>query len=64
MVKKKIEAHKANLKDDYNLIQSWALNAKKQQVQRDWIRNKAGKAYIRIDENFADCDFDFEWTKK
>ena len=64
MVKKKVEAHKANLTDDYNLIQGWALEQKKQQAREKWIREKANKAYIRIDENFADCEFNFDWTQK
>lgn len=62
MVKKKIDAHKATLEDDYSLIQSWALNQKNQEVIKNWIRAKAKKAFIRIDEDFADCDFQFEWN--
>ena len=61
MVKKKIPAHKANLNDDYWRIQSWALNQKNQEVVQRWIKDKAKKAYIRIDEDFADCDFQFDW---
>lgn len=64
MVKKKVEAHKANLTDDYNLIQGWALEQKKQQAREKWIREKANKAYIFIDENFANCEFNFDWTQK
>lgn len=64
MVKKKVVAHRANLNNDYDLIQSWALEQKKQQAREKWIREKANKAYIRIDENFADCDFNFDWTQK
>ena len=62
MVKKKIDAHKATLEDDYSLIQSWALNQKNQEVIKSWIRAKAKKAFIRIDEDFTDCDFQFEWN--
>ena len=62
MVKKKIDAHKANLKDDYNLIQGWALNRKKQQAIGKWVAEKAGKAFIRIDDNFADCNFYYDWN--
>lgn len=64
MVKKKTEPHKANLKDDYWRIQTWALNDKNQTAIRQWIRNKAKKAFIRIDEDFADCDYQFEWSVK
>ena len=64
MVKKKIEPHKANLKDDYNLIQSWALNAKQREAIRKWVDDKAKKAYIRLDDNFTDCDFYYNWNIK
>lgn len=64
MVKKVMPAHKANLEDDYSLIQGWALNKKNQDVISAWIQNKAKKAFIRIDEDFADCDFQFDWVKK
>lgn len=63
MVKNKIPAHKANLNDDYAMIQSWALNQKNQDVISNWIRNKAKKAFVRIDEDYKDCDFQFEWEK-
>ena len=61
MVKKKIPAHKVNLKDDYWRVQNWALNEKNQAVLRDWIKDKAKKAFIRIDEDYAGCDFQFDW---
>jgi peptidyl-prolyl cis-trans isomerase SurA len=64
MVKKKIDAHQANLKDDYNLIQGWALNMKQQQAIGKWVSEKASKAYIRLDENFADCEFYYNWNIK
>ena len=61
MVKNKIPAHKANLTDDYWRIQSWALNQKNQTVIQRWIKEKKKKAYIRIDDDYADCDFQFDW---
>ena len=61
MVKKKIDAHKANLEDDYWRIQTWALNQKNQTVIMDWIKEKAKKAFIRIDEDYNGCDFQFKW---
>lgn len=61
LVKKKYEAHKANLTDDYWRIQGWALGQKKQQAIDKWIKEKSKKAFIRIDEDFADCEFKFQW---
>ena len=62
MVKKKTEAHQANLKDDYSLIQSWALSMKKREALGKWIADKAAKAYIRIADNFCKCEFYYDWN--
>ena len=62
MVKKKIDAHQVNLKDDYWRIQNWALNEKNQAVVRHWINERAKKAFIRIDEDYAGCDMQFDWS--
>ncbi|MCF0200529.1 MAG: peptidylprolyl isomerase [Bacteroidales bacterium] len=64
MIKKKIDAHKANLADDYPTILEWALNAKKQEALAKWVKDKSTKAYIRIDESFHDCEFNFDWNLK
>lgn len=61
MVKRKTEAHRANLKDDYNLIQNWALGQKRQQAIGKWVTNKATKAYIRLDEEYKNYDFYYDW---
>ena len=61
-LKKKTEPHKANLKDDYILIRDLALQKKREEIINKWIENKSGKAYIRVCDDFKDCDFRFEWN--
>ncbi len=61
-LKLRTEPHKANLKDDYNKIQEWALDSKKSKVIAKWIENKSKTAYIRLGDKFADCDFQYHWT--
>ena len=62
MVKRKTEAHQANLKEDYSLIQNWALSQKRQQAIGKWVSNKAAKAYIRLDEAYKDYGFYYDWN--
>lgn len=57
------EPHKANLKDDYNQIQEWALNDKKGKSVAKWIRDKSKTAYLRIDERYKDCKFQYDWNQ-
>lgn len=61
-LKKKTEPHKANLKDDYTLIRDLAIQKKREIMIDKWIENKSGKAYIKICDDFKDCDFNFNWN--
>lgn len=58
----KIDAHQANLKDDYSLIQNWALGQKRQEAIGKWIRSKASRAYIRIDDSYKNSVFYYDWN--
>lgn len=61
LLKQKTTAHQANIKDDYNRIQGWALDKKKKKAIDDWIRSKSQKAYVRIQDDYSDCTFNFNW---
>lgn len=61
MLKRKTTPHKANLRDDYSLIQEWTMQQKREEAINKWIKAKSKKAYVHIDEDFRDCDFRFEW---
>lgn len=56
--------HIANLKDDYALIKGAAENDKKQRIINEWTQSKIGNAYIRIDEEFQNCNFRNQWLPK
>lgn len=56
-INNKIEAHRANLKDDYEMIEQMTLMSKQQSVVDKWITEKKKKTYIHIDESFLECEF-------
>ncbi len=56
-LKSRTNPHKANLEQDYILLQMMALGHKKQQIVDKWIKDKQEDTYIRIDDSFMDCDF-------
>ena len=63
-IKKEIESHRANIKDDYGLIEQMALMEKQLKVVEKWIKEKKKKTYIHIDESFMKCEFlDNGWIK-
>ena len=61
-LKLRTEPHKANMKDDYNRIQEWALDNKKAKVVAKWIETKSKTAYIRLGDKFKSCDYKYKWT--
>ena len=62
-VNNRIDAHKANLEDDFSLIKEMALNFKKQQEQSSWINKTIDRTYIKINDNISDCNFNNKWKK-
>ena len=64
IIKRKTAPHKANLKDDYALIQQGTMQKLRQEAINKWIESKSHKAYIKINEEYCDCDFQFDWNIK
>ena len=55
------DPHLANLKDDYEFIQKYALN-QKQIIEMDkWIRKTARTTYVRIDPLYNSCSNRSKW---
>jgi len=54
--------HRANMQEDYDLIQQWALEEKKAEAFQEWIAKKAQKTYIKITDKFRQCEFESDWA--
>jgi peptidyl-prolyl cis-trans isomerase SurA len=49
-------AHRANLKDDYQMLDNEALMEKRSKTYADWINKKIGITYIKISEELKSCN--------
>lgn len=64
MVTRIVPQHKANLDDDYAIIQMMTKSNKQQEVFLDWIKSKIKTTYVRIDPSYLNCSFEMEgWIK-
>lgn len=64
-IAKKIDAHKANLKEDYEMIEEIAVMQKQQQNFEEWLEESKKKTYIHIDDSFINCKFlENGWIKQ
>ena len=60
----RIEGHKANLSDDYQLIKSMYEASAKANIISEWINKKIDDTYIRIEDGWDNCQFEHNWLKK
>ncbi|MDE6283677.1 MAG: peptidylprolyl isomerase [Muribaculaceae bacterium] len=62
---RRIPAHRANLSDDYQTIKGMYENSQKQKMLKQWLSKKIRDTYIKIEDNWADCEFEHsEWLHK
>lgn len=54
-LKARTEPHRANLKQDYLLLQNMALQYKNNEVMKAWYAEKKESTYIRVDPSFRGC---------
>ncbi len=60
----RIEGHRANLSEDYNMIKLMYENAEKENIIRRWVEQKIKDTYVHIEEGWSDCDFRYNgWLK-
>lgn len=53
----RIDGHKANLSDDYQLIKNMYESFAKGEIIKAWIERKINDTYIRIEDGWRDCEF-------
>jgi len=49
------EPHRANLQQDYLLLQNMAMVEKRQQVMNEWYQSKKQTTYIKVNDAFRSC---------
>ncbi len=60
----KTSAHTANPNEDYKTLSDIYLEEKQNEAVEKWISEKQAKTYIRIDDSYANCNFQYKnWIK-
>lgn len=59
-----VPRHRVNIKDDYVIVETIALEDKKEEYYENWLKKKMAAMYIKIDPAFHQCDFEYSgWVK-
>ena len=63
-VKNRTKAHKATVEEDFLKLKDIVLQKKQEKLIQEWIVNKQKEIYVRIDEKWRNCDFQYPgWIK-
>lgn len=64
-LKTRIEGHKANLSEDYQVLKNIVEGRKREKILKEWLAKKQKETYIRINDNWKNCDFQSDgWIKE
>lgn len=64
MLKKRYSPHRANMKDDYSILQNMMEEIKQKEAIDNWIRKRQSEIYVNISPEWQDCDFQYKgWIK-
>jgi peptidyl-prolyl cis-trans isomerase SurA len=63
-LKSRTEGHKATITEDFQVMKNVVMAKRRAQVLHDWVVNRIKSTYVRINERYRNCDFEYEgWVR-
>ncbi len=63
-LKNRIEGHKATITEDFQVMQEVVLEKRREEALHKWVTEKIKSTYVRINDEYRDCDFEYEgWVR-
>lgn len=63
-LKNRIEGHRATITEDFQVMKDVVMNKRREQLIHDWVVDKIKHTYVRINDEYKNCDFEYEgWIK-
>ena len=63
-LKSRVDGHRANISDDYQVLKEVVLNKRREEYLHKWVVDKIKGVYTRLNDNYRDCKFEYEgWIK-
>lgn len=64
LLQSRTNPHIANIKDDYSIFKTAALQKKESEIVTNWVKEKMKTTYIKIDNKYKSCQFSIDgWIK-
>ena len=63
-LKKRIEGHRANVTEDFQMLKNLVTEKRSQEKVDSWIKEKIKKTYVRINPDWKGCVFQYPYWAK
>ena len=63
-LKSRTESHRATITEDYQVMKNVVLQKERDKFLHDWVVDKIRKTYVRMNDKYKNCDFEYEgWVR-
>ena len=63
-LKSRVEGHRATITEDFQTMKNVVLADRKENFLKEWVKNKLKTIYVRMNDRYKDCKFEYEgWIK-
>lgn len=63
-LKSRTDGHKATITEDFQVMKDVVLAKRREQVLHDWVVEKIKHTYVRMNERYKDCNFEYQgWVR-
>lgn len=63
-LKARIEGHQATITEDFQVLRNVVLAKEREKVLHNWVVNKIKQTYVRMDDRYKNCNFEYQgWVK-
>lgn len=63
-LKSRTEGHKATITEDFQVMKDVVLEKRRQEKLHEWVVNKIKSTYVRVNDRYRDCQFEYQgWIK-
>lgn len=63
-LKGRTEGHKATITEDFQVMKNVVMTKRRQEILHDWVVKRIKSTYVRIKDEYRDCDYEYEgWVR-
>lgn len=63
-LKSRSEGHKADITEDFQVMKDVVLDKRREDLLHQWVVDKIKATYVRINDNYRDCEFEYQgWVR-